>query len=44
MIPVSSHRVAEMTKLIENIYQSVNIALVNELKLLCLQMNIDSGR
>ncbi len=30
-----------MTKLLENIYRCVNIALVNELKLLCLKMNID---
>ncbi len=41
VIPVSSTRVAEMTKLLENIYRSVNIALVNELKMLCLRMNID---
>ena len=38
---VSSSRVAEMTKLLENIYRCVNIALVNELKLLCLRMGID---
>ena len=38
---VSSSRAAEMTKLLENIYRCVNIALVNELKLLCLRMNID---
>ncbi|MFL5302183.1 MAG: nucleotide sugar dehydrogenase, partial [Anaeromyxobacteraceae bacterium] len=35
VVPVSSMRVAEMTKLLENIYRSVNIALVNELKMLC---------
>jgi UDP-N-acetyl-D-glucosamine dehydrogenase len=40
-IPVSSTGVAEMTKLLENIYRCVNIALVNELKLLCLRMGID---
>ncbi|MFZ0663035.1 MAG: nucleotide sugar dehydrogenase [Acidobacteriaceae bacterium] len=40
-VPVSSPAVAEMTKLLENIYRSVNIALVNELKQLCLRMNID---
>jgi UDP-N-acetyl-D-glucosamine dehydrogenase len=40
-VPVSSTTVAEMTKLLENIYRCVNIALVNELKLLCLRMNID---
>jgi UDP-N-acetyl-D-glucosamine dehydrogenase len=41
VIPVSSPMVAEMTKLLENIYRCVNIALVNELKLLCLRMGID---
>lgn len=40
-IPVSSTRAAEMTKLLENIYRCVNIALVNELKQLCLKMGID---
>jgi len=40
-IPVSSPAVAEMTKLLENIYRCVNIALVNELKLLCLRMDLD---
>jgi UDP-N-acetyl-D-glucosamine dehydrogenase len=40
-IRVSSPAAAEMTKLLENIYRCVNIALVNELKLLCLRMNID---
>lgn len=40
-VSVSSTAVAEMTKLLENIYRCVNIALVNELKLLCLRMGID---
>ena len=40
-VPVSSTAVAEMTKLLENIYRCVNIALVNELKILCLKMGID---
>ena len=40
-VPVSSTTVAEMTKLLENIYRCVNIALVNELKLLCLRMGLD---
>jgi len=40
-VPVSSPAVAEMTKLLENIYRCVNIALVNELKMLCLRMGID---
>jgi UDP-N-acetyl-D-glucosamine dehydrogenase len=40
-VPVSSPAAAEMTKLLENIYRCVNIALVNELKQLCLRMNID---
>jgi len=39
--PVSSTRVAEMTKLLENVFRSVNIALVNELALLCERMRID---
>ncbi len=38
---VSSTRVAEMTKLLENIFRCVNIALVNEVKLLCLRMGLD---
>jgi UDP-N-acetyl-D-glucosamine dehydrogenase len=41
IVPVSSLAAAEMTKLLENIYRCVNIALVNELKLLCLRMNLD---
>ncbi len=40
-VPVSSPAVAEMTKLLENIYRCVNIALVNELKQLCMRMGID---
>jgi len=40
-VPVSTPEVAEMTKLLENIYRCVNIALVNELKLLCLRMGIN---
>ena len=40
-VPVSSPAVAEMSKLLENIYRSVNIALVNELKQLCGRMGID---
>ena len=40
-IPVSSPAAAEMTKLLENIYRCVNIALVNELKQLCERMGID---
>lgn len=40
-VPVSSPAVAEMTKLLENIYRCVNIALVNELKQLCERMDID---
>lgn len=41
VVPVSSTKVAEMSKLLENIYRSVNIALVNELKMLCDRMKID---
>jgi UDP-N-acetyl-D-glucosamine dehydrogenase len=40
-VPVSSPATAEMTKLLENIYRCVNIALVNELKQLCERMGID---
>src|SRR6202050_2421121 len=40
-VVVSSPAAAEMTKLLENIYRCVNIALVNELKLLCLRMGLD---
>ncbi|HNS57294.1 MAG TPA: nucleotide sugar dehydrogenase, partial [Smithellaceae bacterium] len=40
-VPVSSTRVAESAKLLENIYRSVNIALVNELKVLFDKMGID---
>jgi len=41
VVPVSSPATAEMTKLLENIYRCVNIALVNELKQLCQRMSID---
>lgn len=41
VVLVSSPAVAEMTKLLENIYRCVNIALVNELKQLCMKMGID---
>lgn len=40
-VPVSSTKVAEAVKLVENIYRSVNIALVNELKMLFDRMGID---
>ena len=40
-VPVSSTRVAEATKLMENIFRSVNIALVNELKMVFDKMGID---
>jgi len=40
-VRISSPAAAEMTKLLENIYRCVNIALVNELKQLCMRMNID---
>jgi UDP-N-acetyl-D-glucosamine dehydrogenase len=40
-VPVSSPAAAEMAKLLENIYRCVNIALVNELKQLCMRMGID---
>jgi len=41
VVPVSSTRAAEMSKLLENIFRCVNIALVNELKLLATRMGID---
>jgi UDP-N-acetyl-D-glucosamine dehydrogenase len=40
-VRVSSTRVAEMSKLLENIYRCVNIALVNELKVLAMRMGVD---
>jgi len=40
-VPVSSSQVAEATKLLENIFRSVNIALVNELKMIFDRMGID---
>ena len=41
VVPVSSTRVAELTKILENTFRSVNIALVNELKVLANKMGID---
>ena len=41
VVPVSSTRAAEMVKLMENIFRCVNIAMVNELKLLTQRMGID---
>ena len=41
VVPVSSCEVAEACKILENTYRAVNIALVNELKLLCTRMDID---
>jgi UDP-N-acetyl-D-glucosamine dehydrogenase len=41
VIPVSSTRVAEMVKLLENTFRAVNIGLVNEIALMCHKMNID---
>lgn len=41
VVPVTSTRVAEMTKLLENIYRAVNIGLVNELKLVAEGLGID---
>jgi UDP-N-acetyl-D-glucosamine dehydrogenase len=40
-VPVSSCKVAEMSKMLENTYRAVNIALVNELKMLCDRIGID---
>ena len=41
LVPVSSTRAAEMTKLLENIHRAVNIGLVNELKVVADRMGID---
>ena len=41
LVPVSSPEAAELTKLLENVFRSVNIALVNELAQLCARMDID---
>jgi UDP-N-acetyl-D-glucosamine dehydrogenase len=41
VVPVSSAKVAEMTKLLENIHRSINIGLVNEMKIVCDKMGID---
>ncbi len=40
-VPVTTPAAAEMAKLLENIYRCVNIALVNELKQLCMRMGVD---
>ena len=41
VVPVSSTKVAELTKLLENIHRAVNIGLVNEMKIVADRMNID---
>ncbi len=41
LVPVSSPEVAEMTKILENVFRSVNIALVNETAMLCDRMGVD---
>jgi UDP-N-acetyl-D-glucosamine dehydrogenase len=41
LVPVSTPEIAEMTKLLENLFRSVNIALVNELAMLCDRMKVD---
>ncbi|MFA4965242.1 MAG: nucleotide sugar dehydrogenase [Thermoleophilia bacterium] len=41
VVPVSTAEVAEMAKLLENIFRSVNIALMNELAMLCDRMKVD---
>lgn len=41
LVPVSSTQAAEMTKLLENIHRSVNIGLVNEMKIVADKMGID---
>ncbi|MCK6545979.1 nucleotide sugar dehydrogenase [Myxococcota bacterium] len=41
VVPVSSMKAAELTKILENTFRAVNIAMVNEMKLMCLRMGID---
>jgi UDP-N-acetyl-D-glucosamine dehydrogenase len=41
VVPVSTSRVAEMVKLLENTFRAVNIGLVNELALMCRELNVD---
>lgn len=41
VVPVSSTKAAEMTKLLENIHRAVNIGLVNEMKVICDRMGLD---
>ncbi len=41
VVPVSSPRVAEMTKLLENTFRAVNIGLVNEIAIICEKLSID---
>jgi UDP-N-acetyl-D-glucosamine dehydrogenase len=41
LVPVSTPEVAELSKLLENVFRSVNIAMVNELAMLCDRMQID---
>ena len=41
VVPVSSPRVAEMVKLLENTYRAVNIGLVNELAMMCRELDVD---
>ena len=40
-VPVSTPEVAEMAKLLENIFRATNISMINELKMICLRMGID---
>ena len=39
--PAKSIKIAEASKLLENIYRSINIALINELKIACHNLNLD---
>lgn len=41
MVPVSGARAAEMVKLLENTFRSINIGLANEMALICRRMNVD---
>lgn len=41
VVPVSSTKVAEMSKLLENTFRSINIAFINEMAMMCDRMSID---
>ncbi|WP_343409021.1 hypothetical protein [Candidatus Amarolinea dominans] len=44
IVPVSSTQAAEMVKLLENTFRAVNIALVNEIAVMCDKLGLDPGK